>query len=289
MKIIIRDRLVGDGQPCYIIAEIGINYNGELDLAKALIDAAKQSGCDAVKFQKRTPELCVPKEQRDVMRDTPWGRITYMEYRERIEFSRQDYQEIDRYCKNVGIQWFASPWDLESLEFLESFDTPCHKIPSALITNDSLLRAVNETDRPVIVSTGMSTMEEIEHALSLIDPDRLLIAHCTSTYPAPLDQVNLRMIPVLRDKFQAIVGYSGHESGLSPTYAAVALGAAFVERHITLDRTMWGSDQAASIEPGGLNRLVDNIRSIETALGDGVKRVYEEEKVAMKRLRPNIR
>ena len=288
MNIQIGDKTVGEGNPCYVIGEIGINYNGEMDIAKKLINVAKEAGCDAVKFQKRTPELCVPVEQRSVMRETPWGMMTYMEYKQRMEMDYDDYKEIDQYCKEKDIQWFASPWDIKSVDFLEQFDMPCYKLPSALIVNHQLVKACNETGKPVMISTGMSTMQEIEEAIALIDPTRLLVAHCTSTYPAPVDQLNLKMISVLKEKFGGVVGYSGHEVGLSPTYAAVVLGAHFVERHITLDRTMWGSDHAASIEPGGLRRLVENIRDLETAMGDGVKKVYEEEKIAMKRLRVSV-
>lgn len=284
-KIQINGRPVGDGYPVFIIAEIGINHNGDLNIAKRLIDAAVLSGCDAVKFQKRDPELCVPLVQRKVMRETPWGLMSYMDYRNRVEFGQSEYEEIDRYCREKDIIWFASCWDEPSVEFIEQFEPYCYKIPSALLTNDKLLKHTNAKKRPVMLSTGMSTTKEIKHAVSLLDPSRLLIAHCTSSYPCNPTELNLRMINTLKKKFSFPVGYSGHEVGLQTTYAAVVLGACFVERHITLDRAMWGSDQAASVEPWGFMRLVRDIRKIEESLGNGVKKVYDSEKQILKRLR----
>jgi N-acetylneuraminate synthase len=281
----IGERLVGDGQPVYIVAEIGINHNGDVDIAKRLIDAAKLAGCDAVKFQKRTPELCVPPEQRNIPRETPWGLITYMEYRYKVEFGYEQYAEIDRYCKQQGITWFASCWDVPSVDFIEQFDPPCYKVASASLTDDELLHRLNATGKPILLSTGMSTMDEIRHAVSMLDRDRLIIMHSTSTYPCPPQELNLRVIQTLKQEFGLPVGYSGHEVGLQTTYAAVVLGACVVERHITLDRAMWGSDQAASVEPGGFMRLVRDIRVIEQALGDGIKRVYESELAARAKLR----
>lgn len=281
----IGERLVGDGQPVYIVAEIGINHNGDVDIAKRLIDAAKLAGCDAVKFQKRTPELCVPPEQRNIPRETPWGLITYMEYRHKVEFGYEQYAEIDRYCKQQGMTWFASCWDIPSVDFIEQFAPPCYKVASASLTDDELLLRLNATGKPILLSTGMSTMDEIRHAVSLLDRDRLIIMHSTSTYPCPPQELNLRMIQTLKREFDLPVGYSGHEVGLQTTYAAVVLGACVVERHITLDRAMWGSDQAASVEPGGFMRLVRDIRVIEQALGDGIKRVYESELAARAKLR----
>lgn len=270
-------RLVGDGHPTYIIAEIGLNHNGDVQIAKQLIDIAAVFGCDAVKFQKRTPELCVPKDQRDIMRDTPWGRMTYLEYRYRVEFGQEEYAQIDAHCRSKGIHWFASCWDEPSVEFMEQFNPPCYKVASASLTDDKLLQKKIDTGRPIIVSTGMSSMQEIEHAVGLFPRDRLIVLHATSTYPCKPTEINLRMINTLREKFGVPVGYSGHEVGLQISIAAAALGAAAIERHITLDRTMWGSDQAASIEPSGLQRLVRDIRVVEQALGDGVKKVYESE------------
>jgi N-acetylneuraminate synthase len=273
----IGDRQVGDGQRVFIVAEIGINHNGDLGIAKQLIDVAIVAGCDAVKFQKRTPELAVPADQRDLVRETPWGLMTYIEYRHRVEFGQEEFTEIDRYCHERGISWFASCWDPESVDFIEQFDPIAHKVASASITDTELLDRIAATGRPVVLSTGMSTMEEIRKAVDALPRNRLVIAHATSTYPCSTPELNLRMIATLRDEFDVPVGYSGHEVGLQTTVAAVALGAAFVERHITLDRAMWGSDQAASVEPGGVMRLVRDIREVEAAMGDGVKHVYESE------------
>jgi N-acetylneuraminate synthase len=281
----IAGRPIGDGQPVYVIAEIGINHNGDLDTAKKLIDAAALAGCDAVKFQKRTPELCDHPEQREVMRETPWGLMTYLDYRYRVEFGSEDYAEIDRYCASKGLVWFASCWDEPSVDFVRQFNPPCYKIASASLTDDDLLQNYCGTGRPLILSTGMSSMEEIRHAVGLLRVDRLLIAHSTSTYPCPPGELNLRMIQTLTREFDCPVGYSGHEVGLQTTCAAVALGACFVERHITLDRAMWGSDQAASVEPHGMMRLVRDIRVIEQSMGDGVKHVYESELPVRSKLR----
>ena len=281
----IRDRIIGDDQPTYIIAEIGINHNGSLKIAKKLIDSAASSHCDAVKFQKRTPHLCVPERQQGVMKQTPWGNMTYLEYRDRVEFNEVEYREIDLYCKEKGIMWFASCWDEPSVDFLEQFSPVCHKVCSASLTNDNLLRRLNSTGCPLILSTGMSTMEQIRHAVSLLDHDRLLIAHCTSSYACKPEEINLNMIKTLRREFHCPVGYSGHELGLVTTCAAVVIGASFVERHITLDRGMWGNDHSASLEPMDFRRLVTDIREIEKALGDGIKQVYESEEAALLKLR----
>lgn len=284
-RVNIGDREVGEGRPCYVIAEIGINHNGDMSVAKKLIDVAHVAGCNAVKFQKRTPELCVPKAQQNVMRETPWGTMTYLDYRERVEFGEAEYREIDRYCKELGIHWFVSPWDEPSVDFMVQFDPICYKVPSAALTNHSLLAHVYSKGRPVIVSTGMSTQEEMDAAIARMDLSRTLLAHTTSTYPCPPAELNLRMLLQMMQRYDCPIGYSGHEVGLQTTVAAVALGATFVERHITLDRAMWGSDQAASVEPQGLIRLVRDIRVIEEAMGDGVKRVFPGEIGPMKRLR----
>jgi N-acetylneuraminate synthase len=277
--------MVGNGHPTYITAEIGINHNGDLGIAKRLIDVAVMAGCDAVKFQKRTPEKAVPPEYRQVMRETPWGLMSYLEYRRKVEFGEEQYRAIDQYCHEKGIHWFASCWDEESVDFIEQFDPPCYKTASATLTDLPLLQRIRKTGKPMIVSTGMSTFEEIEQAVGLIGSDGLLLAHSTSTYPCPPEELNLRMIHTLQARFNCPVGYSGHEVGLQTTYAAVTLGATFIERHITLDRAMWGSDQAASVEPWGLMRLVRDVRVIEQALGDGIKRVYNSEMKARQRLR----
>ncbi len=277
---------IGDGYPVFIIAEIGINHNGSLDKAKKLIEGAKAAGCDAVKFQKRTPEICVPKDQWYVERDTPWGRMTYIDYRHVVEFTKDDYSAIDKFCKEKNIIWFASCWDEEAVDFIEQFGVPIYKTASAALTDTDLLLKHKQLNKPIIVSTGMSTMLEIEEAEKLFDGKNILVAHSTSSYPCPNEELNLKMITTLREKYPLIpIGYSGHETGLSPTLAAIALGACFVERHITLDRAMWGSDQAASIEIDGFHRLVRNIRDIEVALGDGIKRVYDSELGFRKKLR----
>jgi N-acetylneuraminate synthase len=280
------EKTVGPGQPVYVTGEIGINHNGELDNAFALIDAAAEAGCDAVKFQKRTPEVCTPRDQWDVERDTPWGRMTYIDYRHRVEFDEDGYRAIDEHCKKRGIDWFASPWDVESVAFLEKFGVPCYKVASASLTDDELLRAMRATGRTVILSTGMSTPKQIRHAVEVLGSANIVLCHATSTYPAQAAELNLRMIHTLEREFPNVpIGYSGHETGLQTSLAAVALGACFVERHITLDRAMWGSDQAASVEPGGLQRLVRDIRTIEESLGDGVKKVYDSELKPMEKLR----
>ncbi|MGI6740994.1 MAG: N-acetylneuraminate synthase family protein [Brevefilum sp.] len=284
-EIKLGDRWVGEGHPTYIIAEIGINHNGDVQGAKDLIKAGYEAGVDAVKFQKRTPEICVPEHQKNQMRDTPWGYITYLQYRYEVEFTQEDYEEIDAYCKELGIDWMASSWDIPSLEFIDKFAPPAHKVPSALLTDHELLRAMKQTGRPIILSTGMSTMEEIEQAVETLEMDNLIICHTTSSYPCPPDELNLKMIPTLMEKFPCPIGYSGHEVGLIPSAVAVAMGASLVERHVTLDRAMWGSDQAASIEPQGVRTLVKYIRVTEKALGDGEKQVYDSEKSALSKLR----
>jgi len=284
-EIKIGDRLIGDGHPTFVVGEIGINHNGDLDIAKQLIDVAKWAGADAVKFQKRTPELCVPEDQKDKMRETPCGYITYLDYRYKVEFGKEDYQEIDRYCKEKGVMWFASPWDEKSVDFLEDFDPVCYKIASASLTDEVLLERLRKSGRPLILSTGMSTLEEIRKAVNFLGLKNLLITHTTSTYPCEPEELNLTMIQTLQKEFPVPIGYSGHEVGLIPSVIAVSLGACLVERHITLDRALWGSDQAASVEPGGLRRLVKYIRVTEQSLGDGEKHVYESEKSSLKKLR----
>lgn len=284
-EIRIGDHWVGDGHPAYVIAEAGINHNGDLELAKQLILAAKHAGVDAVKFQKRTPELCVPPEQRGQMRETPWGYISYLDYRYKVEFDEAQYAEIDRYCKEIGITWFASVWDEPSVDFLEKFNPVCYKVPSASLTDSKLLLHLRKTGRPMIVSTGMSTMEQIKAAVKLIGEENLVLTHATSTYPCDPHELNLRMIETLRNTFSCPIGYSGHEVGLVTSAVAVGLGACMVERHITLDRALWGSDQSASVEPGGFEKLVKYIHVTEQAVGDGVKRVYESEMSSLKKLR----
>ena len=280
------ERTVGDGQPAYIIAEVGINHNGDVELAKQIIDAAVHAGADAVKFQKRTPEVSTPPAQQTQMRETPWGYISYLDYRRKVEFGLEQYREIDRYCRQKGISWLVSVWDEPAVDFMQQFETPAYKVPSASLTDLALMRHVRSTGRPMIISTGMSTMAQIHKAVKAAGEDNLIIMHCTSTYPCEPEELNLRMVQTLRNEFpRNPIGYSGHEVGLVPSAIAVALGASIVERHVTLDRAMWGSDQAASVEPGGFERLVKYIRVTELSLGDGVKRVYDSEKPSMSRLR----
>ena len=280
------NRMMGDGHPAYIIAEVGINHNGDLNIAKKIIDAAVHAGADAVKFQKRTPEVCTPLDQQKQMRETPWGYITYLDYRYKVEFNEEQYREIDRYCKEKKIDWMVSVWDEPSVDFMEKFDTPAYKVPSASLTDKNLLKHVRKTGKPIIISTGMSTMEEIHKGVNAVGEDNLVIMHCTSAYPCEPEELNLRMIETLRKEFpNNPIGYSGHEVGLVPSAVAVALGASSIERHITLDRAMWGGDQAASVEPGGFDKLVKYIRVTEAGLGDGVKKVYESEMNSRKKLR----
>jgi sialic acid synthase SpsE len=276
-KVSVGKKAIGAGEPVYIIAEIGINHNGDIEIAKQLMDVAVETGCDAVKFQKRTPEICVPEEQKTIPRETPWGSMTYFEYKKRIEFEQKEFEQIDAYAKKIGIDWFASPWDVPSVDFLEGFNVPCQKIASACLTDSELLTAINKTKTTTILSTGMSSMQEIDKAVSLLNDVPLAIAQATSTYPAEASELNLRAIQTFAEKYKVPVGYSGHERGLQVTIAAVALGATFIERHITLDRSMWGTDHSASLEPEGLKKLVRDIRIVELALGDGKKKVYESE------------
>jgi N-acetylneuraminate synthase len=274
----IGDRLVGDGQRCFVIAELGINHNGSLEIAKRMIDGAVLAGCDAVKFQKRTPEVCVPKDQWLIERDTPWGRMTYIDYRHKVEFGAKEFGAIDKYCRERNILWFASAWDEPAVDFMEQFEPPCYKAASASLTDLGLLKAMHDTGRPLMISTGMSTMQEIEAAVAHVGQDNLCVAHSTSSYPCPIEDINLAMIHTLQRKYPDVpIGYSGHEVGLAPTWAAVAMGATFIERHLTLDRAMWGTDQAASVEVTGFCKLVGNLRDIEKARGDGVKKIYQGE------------
>lgn len=281
----ISDKRIGDGQPAFIIAEIGINHNGDLNIAKQLINNAIRAGCDAVKFQKRTPEICVPPDQQTMMRDTPWGYITYLEYRHKIEFGHEEYRELDQYCRERGMLWFASCWDEPSVDFMEQFELPCLKIPSAALTDKGLLNRTRRSGKPLILSTGMSTIEQIRTAIDVLGTDNLVVCHCSSAYPCPLEELNLKVIQSLYDEFPCPIGYSGHEVGLATSIAAVVLGASLIERHITLDRSMWGSDHAASVEPQGFIKLIKDIRNVEKAIGDGKKVVYESEKPIIRKLR----
>lgn len=283
-EIKLGNNLVGDNHPCYVIAEIGINHNGNIDIAKKLIDIAKEGGCNAVKFQKRTVEVVYSPAELALPRESPFG-TTNGELKYALEFGQKDYEEIDRYCKEKNIPWLASCWDEQAVDFISQFNIPCYKIASASLTDDNLLRYTQKKSKPILLSTGMSTIEQIDHAVEVLGKKKLLIMHACSTYPAYYNELNLRVIPVLKQRYKVLIGYSGHETGLPSSVAAFVLGACVIERHITLDRSMWGSDQAASLEPNGITRLVRDIRLIETSLGDGKKRVIERELPIMKKLR----
>lgn len=276
---------IGDGKPVYVVGEIGLNHNGDVEIAKQLIDVAASAGAQAVKFQKRTPDISTPEHMKNTLRSTPWGTITYLEYRYHVEFERPQYDEIASYATEKGLDWFASPWDEPSVDFLEDLGVTTHKVASASVTDLGLLRRLAETAKPIILSTGMSTLEQIDKAVETLGTDRLVLLHATSTYPLPPEEANLRTIGTLKERYGVPVGYSGHESGLQISVAAVAIGAVAVERHITLDRTMWGSDHAASLEPRGFTTLVRDIRIIEESLGDGVKRVFPGELAPLSKLR----
>jgi N-acetylneuraminate synthase len=280
----IGNRLVGDDQPCFIVAEIGINHNGDVDLARRLISVALAAGCDAVKFQKRTVEVVYSAEELAKPRENPFG-PTNGDLKYGLEFEQEEYEEIDAFCKSVKMTWFASPWDEASVDFLQRFNIPVYKIASASLTDDHLLRHIRATGRPIILSTGMSTYAEIDHAVEVLGKEDLLLMHSTSTYPASYNELNLRAIPTMAARYGVPVGYSGHETGIPTSVCATALGACCVERHITMDRAMWGSDHAASLEPNGISRLVRDIRLWEQSKGDGIKRVYEREFPIIKKLR----
>ena len=280
----IGNKTVGDGYPCFIIAEIGINHNGSVNLAKKMIDIAVTTGCDAVKFQKRTVDIVYTKEELARERKSVFGN-TNGDLKRGLEFGEEEYREIDEYCKKKGILWFASCWDENSVDFMEKFDIPCYKIASASLTDDNLLKYTRKTGKPILLSTGMSTMEEIRHAVSILGEDDLIILHCTSTYPSNAEETNLRVIETFRNEFSCPIGYSGHERGVTPSVLAAALGACAVERHITTDRTNWGSDQAASLEMAGLYHMVRDIRQTPILLGDGIKVVYPRELPIIEKLR----
>jgi N-acetylneuraminate synthase len=280
----------------YVIAEIGINHNGDLNAAKRLMDIASVAGCDSVKFQKRNPDVCVPEIEKNKIKKTPWGEMTYLEYKYKVEFGKEEYDEIDRYSKERNIEWSASAWDLDSLEFLLQYDIPYIKIPSAMLINDELLIAARDTGKKVILSTGMSTREEIDHAVVLlkskivVEPyyeiaGNIVLLHCNSTYPAPIEELNLSAIKTLKERYNCSVGYSGHEFRLGTSVAAIYLGATVIERHITLDRSMWGTDQLSSVEPQGLFKLMSGIRELEQARGDGEIKVTKSEEKVRKHLR----
>jgi N-acetylneuraminate synthase len=283
-RVRIRDRWVGDGEPCFVVAEIGINHNGSLDTARKLIAAAVLAGCEAVKFQKRSVEVVYSREELARPRESPFG-TTNADLKLGLELGVDGYRAIDDYCKTHEVLWLASCWDEASVDFIEQFDPPCYKIASASLTDDNLLRHHRRYGRPIILSTGMSSLAQIDHAVEVLGTGDLILMHCTSTYPSKLEELNLRGIPVLRERYGVPVGYSGHELGLATSLAATVLGACMVERHITLDRAMWGSDQAASVEPQGFVRLVRDIHAVESAMGDGAKRIYDSEIPIMDKLR----
>jgi N-acetylneuraminate synthase len=271
----------------HIIAEIGINHNGSLKTALKLIDLASIAGCDSVKFQKRDPDVCVPEHQKPKPRNTPWGEMTYIEYKHRVEFQKPEYDKINSYCKSRNIQWSASPWDLNSLNFLSQYDIPYIKIASPMLTDDNLLMSACKTRKKIIASTGMSTLEEVDHAVNILREysSEFAILHCNSSYPAKLEELNLSCIRNMKERYNCEVGYSGHEFRLGTSVSAVYLGATIIERHITLDRTMWGTDHLSSVEPQGLIKLVKGIRELEIAHGDGKKRLFESEKPFRDKLR----
>jgi|ERR1035437_219776 N-acetylneuraminate synthase len=275
-EIQISNKKIGDGNPCYFIAEIGINHNGDINIAKKLIDLATFAGCDAVKFQKRTIDVVYTAEELAKPRENPFGE-TNGDLKYGLEFDLKEYVEIDNYCKEKKITWFASCWDEGSVDFIDHFDVPCYKIASASLTDDNLLRYTRTKGKPIILSIGMSTLEQIDHAVEVLGKKDLIILHTCSTYPANYNELNLKVITSLKKLYELPIGYSGHETGLASTIAAVAMGACIVERHITLDRAMWGSDQAASVGPSGLIQLVRDIRIVDMSMGDGIKRVAERE------------
>ena len=279
-----RNIMVGDDQPSFIIAEIGINHNGDVETAKKLIDVAEAAGCNAVKFQKRTVDVVYSAEELAKPRENPFG-PTNGDLKYGLEFGLKEYKEIDNYCKEQQILWIASCWDEQSVDFMEQFNTPFSKIASASLTDDGLLKYIRSKGRPIVLSTGMSTLGQVDHAVEVLGNKDLIILHSCSTYPAYYEELNLRVIPKMKERYNVPIGYSGHETGIASSVAAVALGACMIERHITLDRAMWGSDHAASLEPSGITRLVRDIRLVEKSMGDGVKRVTERETPIIKKLR----
>ncbi len=280
----IANKQIDNNSKTFFIAEIGINHNGSIKNAEKLIKECKKAGADAVKFQKRTIEKVYSLDELMKPRDSVFGK-TNGDLKRGLEFSKTDYQKIDKICKDLDIIWFASCWDIESVDFMEDMNIPCYKIASASLTDKDLLNYTKNTNKPIILSTGMSTEDEIERATRIIGEDKLIILHCTSSYPCAIDELNLSYIHKLKEKYKCPIGYSGHEVGLSTTLAAVAMGAKVVERHVTLDRSLWGSDQSASIEPVGLNKLIRDIKAFEQALGDGKKIVYDTEKPILEKLR----
>jgi len=283
-EVQIGDKIIGDNHSCFIIAEIGINHNGDIELAKTLIDMAVKNGCDAVKFQKRTIDVVYSAQELAKERTSPFGN-TNGDLKRGLEFGIKEYTQIDEYCKSKGIIWFASCWDEEAVDFIDQFNPPCYKIASASLTDDNLLKYTKSKGRPILLSTGMSTMKQIEHAVKILGEKDLVLYHCTATYPTANEEINLKVIETFRKKFNCPIGFSGHEKGIAPSLISAVLGANSVERHITIDRTLWGSDHAASLEPSGLFRMVRDIKMMPVLLGDGVKKVYESEVPIIQKLR----
>jgi len=285
-EIKIKNKVISEKSPIFFIAELGINHIGSIETAKKLIDMANLCNADAVKFQKRTPDLCVPVDKKNQIYETPWGNIPYIEYKKKIEFGYEEFKEIDIYCKEKEIIWFASPWDLPSVDFLEKFDVPCYKIASAKLTDRKLLEKIGHLNKPIFLSLGMSTEEEIEKAINTLKDKDLILLHCNSSYPSNDKELNLSYINTLKNNYpNYIIGYSGHELGIAASLIAGNLGAKVIERHITLDRAMWGSDQAASLEFSGLRRLIRDLKKLDTWKGNGIKQVYDSEKKVREKLR----
>ena len=284
----INNQIIGENEPVFLIAEIGINHNGDLQIAKKLMDAAFACGWQCVKFQKRTPEICVPEHQKNMLRDTPWGEMTYLEYKYKVEFNEDEYNYIDNYCKEKPILWTASVWDIPSLEFILQYDVPFIKIPSAKLTESELLSVAAKSGKTIILSTGMSTVEEIDEAVNLLEKHskgNYVLMHTNSTYPTPPEDVNLSTIQFLKDRYNCLVGYSGHEYDLEPSVIAVTLGARIIERHITLNHNMWGSDHFASLEVHAMDMLHKRIDAVDMVIGDGTKKLTQKEMEVRKKLR----
>ena len=287
-KVLLGKYEVSEKVPPYMIAEIGINHNGDLQIAKRLIDAAFATKWNCVKFQKREPDLAVPEAQKNVPRSTPWGEMTYLEYKKRVEFGKEQYDYIDTYCREKPIDWTASPWDIPSLRFLLQYDIPFLKIASATITNDEIMTEAAKSGKPIVMSTGMSTIDEIDHAVEILEKyagKNYILMHTNSSYPTDQDDINLKMIPALKERYNCLVGYSGHEKDLEPSVAATVMGAVMIERHVTLSHEMWGTDQAASLEVPAMGMLAGRIRNIRAIMGTGEKILSEKELAVRKKLR----
>ena len=271
-------------QKKFLIAEIGINHNGSVALAKKLIKKSKDAGFDAVKFQKRSPEICVPKNKKYLMRETPWGMMTYLDYKKRIEFGEKEYDEINKFCKKIKIEWFASAWDIESQSFLNKYKLKYNKISSAMLTNLKLLEYISKQKKMTFISTGMAGYKEIDNAVNIFKKNKcdFMLMHCVSSYPCPDNELNLSMINKLRKRYKCKIGYSGHEVSVSPSLVAAVMGAIAIERHVTLDRTMWGTDHAASLEFNGMKQLVELVRKFEIVYGDGLKKISKAEREKLK-------